>query len=183
MRQLFAMPSKLLLALAAVFIAGNGTAETFRSTSNRFAVDYVAPWKAITLPDPTSELFLLCDEKACGPKVLLSFGAFLEPALKSGKLADFLANAKSETILQNVRSAPGVAKVLVLREGRSRMGSTDAYEVLAEITLQSGLRRIRHTFMTFDSGYVYSVSLGCAPELHPKALGKAQAVLATFRPK
>jgi hypothetical protein len=177
------MPSKPLLALAAVLIAGSAAAETFRSSVNRFAVDYIAPWKAITLPDPTSELFLLCDEKECGPKVLLSFGAFLEPALKSGKLADFLANAKSETILQNVRSAPGVVKVSVLREGRSRMGSTDAYEVLAEITLQSGQKRLRHTFMTFDSGYIYDVSLGCAPELHAKALGNAQAVLATFRLK
>ena len=128
-------------------------------------------------------MFLLCDEKECGPKVLLSFGSFLEPALKSGKVADFLANAKSEMILQSLRSAPGVAKVSVLREGRSRLGSTDAYEVLAEITLQSGQKRLRHTFMTFDSGYIYNVSLGCAPELHAKALGKAQAALATFRLK
>ena len=177
------MPLIPLLTLAAVLVAGSAAAETFRSTSNRFVVDYIAPWKAITLPDPTGELFLLCDEKECGPKVLLSFGAFLEPALKSGKLADFLANAKSEAILQNVRSAPGVIKVSVLREGRSQIGSTGAYEVLAEITLQSGQKRLRHTFMTFDSGYIYNVSLGCSPELHPKALGKAQAVLSTFRLK
>ena len=177
------MSSKPLLALVALLVAGSAAADTFRSTSNRFAVDYIAPWKAIALPDPSSELFLLCEEKECGPKVLLSFGAFLEPALKSGKLADFLANAKSETILQNVRSAPGVSKVSVLREGRSRIGSIDAYEVLAEITLQSGQKRLRHTFMTFDAGYIYNVSLGCAPELHVKALGKAQAVLASFRLK
>jgi hypothetical protein len=179
------MPSKHLplLAIAAVFIAGDAVADTYQSASNRFAVDYIAPWKAIALPDPTGELFLLCEEKECGPRVLLSFGAFLEPALKSGKLTDFLANAKGETILQNVRSARGVVKVSLLREGRARVGSTDAYEVLAEITLQSGQKRLRHTFMTFDSGYIYNVSLGCAPELHANALVKARAVLATFRLK
>ena len=177
------MPSKPLLALAAILVAGSAAAEAFRSANNRFVVDFIAPWKVITLADPTSELFLLCDEKECGPKVLLSFSAFLEPALKAGKLADFLANAKSEAVLQNVRSAPSVMKVSVLREGRSRIGSVEAYEVLAEITLQSGQKRIRHTFITFNSGYIYSISLGCAPELHVKALGKAQAVLATFRLK
>ena len=164
-------------------MAASANAETFRSAANRFSVDYVAPWKAITLPDPSGELFLLCDERECGPKVLLSFGAFLEPALKAGKLVDFLANAKGETIVQNIRSAPGVAKVSVLREGRSRLGPLEAYEVLSEITLLSGQKRLRHTFMTFDSGHVYNVSLGCAPELHPKALDKARAVLATFRLK
>ena len=164
-------------------LTATASAETFRSIASRFSVDYIAPWKSISLPDPSGELFLLCDEKECGPKVLLSFGAFLEPALKTGKLVDFLSHAKGEVIVQNVRSAPGVAKVLVLREGRSRLGQLEAYEVLAEITLQNGQKRLRHTFMTFDSGYTYNVSLGCAPELHAKALSKAQAVLTTFRLK
>ena len=173
-----------ILTLAAALACSTTTvAESFRSAANRFSVNYIAPWKAISLPDPSGELFLLCDERDCGPKVLLSFGAYLEPALKAGKLADFLAHAKGEVIVQNVRTAAGVAKVSVLKEGRTRLGAVEAYEVLAEITLQSGQRRLRHTFITFDSGHVYNVSLGCAPELHAGALGKAQAVLATFRIK
>lgn len=178
------MRTKLLaFLLAGATASGVAFADTFKSAVNRFMVVYAAPWKPVSLPDPSGELFLLCDEKVCGPKVLLSFGAYLEPALKASKIADFLAHAKGDSIIQNIRSAPGVARVAILREGRARLGTHESYEVLAEITLQSGQKRLRHTFMTFDAGHIYNVSLGCSPELHANALAKAQTVLASFRIK
>jgi hypothetical protein len=176
--------SKLLRAIATAallclpHIAG---AEQFRSSVSRFSVDYAAPWKVVSVPDPSAELFLLCDEKECGPRVLLSFGAYLQPELKAGKLSDFLKHAKADLILQNIRAAPGVAKVTVLREGQSRLGQVEAYEVVAEVALTTGQKRIRHTFLTFNAGYVYNASLGCAPELHARSVAKAQTVLATHR--
>jgi hypothetical protein len=169
LKNLFSM----LVTLTLIPMCTGAYAEEFKSSSNRYSVGYVAPWKPISLPDPSSELFLLCDEKVCGSKVLLSFGAYLEPALKSGKLNDL--------IIQNVRSNSGVAKAVILREGRTKLGIRDAYEVVAELTLQSGQKRIRHTFMTFNAGYVYNVSLGCPPELHERAVKNAQQVLATYR--
>lgn len=173
--------AQVVVAAALLAVRSTVSAEQFRSNANRFSVDYAAPWKAVSLPDPSAELFLLCDEKECGPRVLLSFSAYLEPALKSGKLSDFLAHAKADLILQNIRTSPSVSKVNVLREGRSRLGQAEAYEVVAEVILSTGQKRVRHTFMTFNAGYVYNVSLGCAPELHARSLAKAQAVLATHR--
>jgi hypothetical protein len=175
--------SALRFSLAAILASHAVTAssEPFNSVSNRFAIEFSSPWKRISLPDPSGELFLLCDEAACGPKALLSFGAYFDTNLKSGKVADFLRHANGNTIVQNVRSAPGVASVKILREGRARLGPAEAYEVLAEITLQNGQKRTRHTFMTFNAGYVYNVSLGCPPENHEKSLNKAQAVLAAFK--
>ena len=170
-----------IAAAALLWLPHIASAEQFRSNASRFSVDYAAPWKAVSLPDPSAELFLLCDEKECGPRVLLSFSAYLQPELKSGKLSDFLKYATADMILQNVRTAPGVAKVSVLREGRSRLGQVEAYEVVAEVVLSTGQKRIRHTFLTFNAGYVYNASLGCAPELHARSVMKAQTVLATHR--
>lgn len=172
---------QLTIAAILASLATFAVSEPFKSAANRFGIEYFAPWKKISLPDPSSELFLICDEAVCGPKALLSFGAYFDTNLKSGKVADFLRHANGNTIVQNVRSAPGVASVKILREGRVQLGVAEAYEVLAEITLQSGQRRIRHTFMTFNGGYVYNVSLGCPPENHERALSKAQPVLAAFK--
>lgn len=172
---------KFTLATILAFVAISAASEPFRSTNNRFTTEYSAPWKTISLPDPSAELFLLCDEAVCGPNTLLSFGAFFDANLKSGKVVDFLRHSNGSIIVENVRSAPGVANVKIIREGRAQLGAAPSYEVLAEITLQNGQKRTRHTFMTFNAGYVYNVSLGCAPENHAKSLAKAQAVLSAFK--
>ena len=156
-------------------------AEEYSSPSNRFAVAFNAPWARTSLPDPSAELFVLCEASACGPTVLLSFSAFFDPNLKGGILSDFLRHAKGEVITQEVRKSPMVSKVVIIKEGRALLGSAEAYEVLAELTLTNGKKRIRHTFMTFKAGYVYNISLGCPPEAHVKALAAVQPLLSSFR--
>jgi hypothetical protein len=170
-----------LLSSLCILFCVTCRADPYTSPSNRFSVAFNAPWARTSLPDPSAELFVLCEASACGPTVLLSFGAFFDPNLKGGKLADFLRHAKGEVITQEVRQSPMVSKVAILREGRTRLGKAEAYEVLAELTLASGKKRMRHTFMTFNAGHVYSVSLGCPPEAHAKALAAAQPVLNSFR--
>lgn len=170
-----------ILALLCMILSLPSYAEPYNSPSNRFSVVFSVPWARTNLPDPSAELFVLCEPSTCGPAVLLAFGAFFDPNLKGGKLADFLRHANSTTITQEVKQSPMVDKVVVLKEGRTRLGSAEAYEVLSEITLKSGGKRMRHTFMTFNAGYVYSVSLGCPPEAHAKALAAAQLVLNSFR--
>jgi hypothetical protein len=166
-----------------IFLALHSTssyAEPYKSPSNRFTISFAEPWSRKALPDPTAELFVLCEASACGPTVLLGFGAFLDPNLKNETIAEFLKHANGNTIIQEVRQSPAVAKVAILREGRVKLGTAEAYEVLSELTLKSGSKRIRHTFMTFNAGYIYSVSLGCPPEAHAKALAAAQPVLNSF---
>jgi hypothetical protein len=132
-------------------------------------------------PPSERELFVACDASACGPTVLLSFSAFLDPNLKNGKLADFLRHAKGEVITQELRRSPMISLIAILKEGRTTLGSAEAYEVLSEVTLKDGRKRMRHTFMTFNAGFVYSVNLGCPSEGHAKALAAAKPVLSTFQ--
>jgi len=171
----------LLLALSLSTVSMAALAQQYTSSINRFAVGVNAPWSRTTLPDPSAELFLRCEPSACGPTVLLSFGAFFDQNLKTAKIADFLLHAKGEAITQEVRSSQLVSRVVILKEGRTMLGSAQAYEVLAELTLKDGRKRIRHTFMTFNAGYIYSVNLGCPPEAHSKALSLAQPVLSSFQ--
>jgi hypothetical protein len=171
----------LLLALSLSTVSVPALAQQYSSSINRFAVGVNAPWSRTALPDPTAELFLLCEPSVCGPTVLLSFSAFFDPNLKTGKVADFLLHAKGEAITQEVRSSQMVSRVVILKEGRTMLGSAQAYEVLSELTLKDGRRRMRHTFMTFNAGYVYSVNLGCPPEAHTKALSLAKPILASFQ--
>ena len=170
-----------LTAIFLTLIATQAAAQSYASPGNHFALKYSQPWAPTAMVDQEMEVFLLCDRAVCGPTALLSAGAFFEPNLKSGTLADFLKHANGDAITQRVRASPMVEKVVIIKEGKTRLGSIDAYEVVAEVSIQGGRKRIRHTFMTFNSGYVYTLALGAPPETHKKALEAVQPVLASFR--
>jgi hypothetical protein len=52
--------------------------------------------------------------------------------------------------------------------------------VLAELVFSTGLTRMRHTYMTFNAGYVYNISLGSPVGAHEKVLIAAKPVLDSF---
>ena len=169
----------LLLLLA--FGHSLSLAEPYLNKTKRFSIYITAPWTTATIPDPTAELFLRCEPTECGPKVLLSFGAIFDENFKTGTLADFLKYTNGTSITQKVRDLPMVAKVKLVREGPRKIGKADGYEVLSEITDKDGRKRMRHTFITFNAGYIYSINLGCPPDAYEHALAAAKPILASFR--
>ncbi len=175
------MTKTLIVAAVIALTSLQAVAQAYSSPKNRFALSYSAPWVPTSMVDQEMEFFLLCEKTVCGPTVLLSAGAFFDTNLKSGALTDFLKHATGETITQRMRASPMIDKVAILKEGRTKLGQVDAYEVVAEMTIQGGRKRIRHTFMTFNAGYVYTLALGSPPESHKKALETVKPVLATFR--
>ena len=171
----------MLFALAVLVTSPQVAAETYASPKNRFTLTYAFPWAPAKMVDQEVELSLLCEKSVCGPTALLSVGAFFDSSLKAGTLSDFLKNANGEAITQRVRASPMIERVNILREGRTKLGQVDAYEVVAEMTIQGGRKRIRHTIMTFNAGFVYTFAIGAPPDSHQKALDAAKPVLAAFR--
>lgn len=174
---LFASAAGLVLSATQSVVA----AERYTSLDNRFAITISPPWEQTRQPDPTAELFLLCSEAACGPKVLLSVGALFDPNLRNGALSDFLDQVNGKIITRDLWKFAPVAHVSIVREGRTILGATEAYEVLSEITLRNGQKRMRYTLMTFNAGFVYSMNLGFPPEGQAKALSEVKKVLSTFQ--
>lgn len=170
-----------VLALLLAFGHSLSSAETYLNKTKRFSVNITAPWTTATISDPTADLFLRCDPTECGPKVLLSFGAVFQETLRTGTLADILKHTNGTSIAQEVRNFPMVAKVTLIREGPRKIGKADGYEVLSEITVKDGRKRMRHTFITFNAGYIYSINLGYPPDAHEHALAAANPILASFR--
>jgi hypothetical protein len=127
-----------------------------------------------------AELLLVCDPDSCGPTARLGFDAVPNANLKGAKLADFLAQSNSSEVVRSLKAFPGVTKVVVLKEGRTKLGATEAYQVVSELTLQDGGKRVRHTFMTLNDGHVYYLFLGCPAEAYDRALANAQPVLNSF---
>ena len=72
-----------------------------------------------------------------------------------------MAQANSNDLVQLLRTLLGVTKVVVLKEARTKLGATEAYPIVSELTLQDGRKRVRDTFPTFNDGYVYFPCLGC----------------------
>jgi len=170
-----------VLVLLLAFGHSLSSAEPYLNKTKRFSINITAPWTTATIPDPTAELFLRCDPTECGPKVLLSFGAIFDENFRTGTLADFLKYTNGTSIAQEIRNLPMVAKVRLVREGPRKVGKADGYEVLSEITVKDGRKRMRHTFITFNAGYIYSINLGCPPDAHEHALAAAKPILASFQ--
>ena len=175
------MTKTLIFAAVLALASLQAAAQAYSSPKNRFALSYSTPWATTAMVDQEVEIFLLCEKSVCGPTVLLSAGAFFDPNLRTGALSDFLKHATGEIVTQRLRTTPMIQKVTILKEGRTKLGRVDAYEVVAEVTIQGGRKRIRHTFMTFNAGYVYTLALGSLPEAHQKSLETVKPVLATFR--
>jgi hypothetical protein len=156
-------------------------AETYTNVEKRYSVVVSSPWSTATIADPTADFFVRCDPVVCGPTVLLSFGAIFDSTFKNAKLADLLRHVNGTSITQTVRSSPMVAKVVLIREGPVHIGTQEGYEVLSQITVQDGRTRMRHTFIAFRGGYVYTINLSSPPDSHERALVASKAILSSFK--
>lgn len=156
-------------------------AETYTNTEKRYSVVVSSPWSIATIADPTADFFVRCDPVICGPTVLLSFGAIFDSTLKNAKLADLLRHVNGTSITQQVRSSQMVEKVVLIREGTVQIGTLEGYEVLSQVTVKDGRTRMRHTFIAFRGGYVYTINLGSPPDSHERALVASKKILSSFK--
>lgn len=178
---LLSLSKYTLFALLLVLVHPASGAETYTNAAKRYSVVVSSPWSTATIADPTADFFVRCDPVICGPTVLLSFGAIFDSSLRDAKLGDLLKHVNGTSITREVRSSPMVAKVVLIREGPVEIGTLEGYEVLSQITVKNGGARMRHTFIIFRSGYVYTINLGSPPSSHERAYAASRAILSSFK--
>jgi hypothetical protein len=168
-----------------VFTLACGTlpalAEEHYSAANHYSVAFEAPWVAVEQHDRSSDLFVRCEAMSCGQGSLLRVGVVFNKTLEHRTLEEFFRNTNGGIATRNTRGLASVSEVRVLSEGRSHLGATAAYEVVAEITYKTGEKRIRRTFLAFSKGYVYDVSLTSPADSYVKASNNAEPILESFR--
>ena len=96
------------------------------------------------------------------------------------RAAEFLKIVNGQTLTRDMKSQPIVANFKLLREGKAKLGDADAYEVLMSYTTPAGAR-YRHTFLTFNRGYMYNASFNSTPESFKSDFEIAKKVFKTFK--
>ena len=168
-----------ILILALCYQSAN--AESYTGNKNNFSIVLNDDWTIIETPDMSTDVMFGCIAKSCDDSSNLAFGTFFNYQLKDGKQSEFLMHANGSVITTNIRNNPFVKNLKILREGRTKLGNTNAYEVLMSYEYTDGRKRIRHTFMTFNAGYVYNISFHSTPTNYEKDFQLAKPVLSTFR--
>lgn len=172
---------RVALATAALATHTATHAVVYANDAGRYSVDVNSPW----IPPPTKQLrpdaMIRCAPDACGHDVLITFGALYEAGLKNGKVSDFLKYANGKTLTQDLQKSR--VRFTIAAEGRTRVGSIDGYEVVADVVNHDGQRYTRHTFMTFNAGTIYTIHLISPVDAHDKALKTAQPLIDSFSVK
>lgn len=164
-----------IIALCAVASAGE-----YQSAKNRFTIKFDSDWKTTASPDLTIEIALVPNSDACSSRAFLSVGAFYDQTLSGMTVDDFLKIATGEVITRQVKNMPSVTNLKVIREGKTKLGDVNAYEVLMSYTSPAGAH-YRHTFVTFNKGYLYNASFSSTPESFKSDFEVAKKVFKTFR--
>lgn len=168
----------LVMLLGAVYAVANGS--EYRSDKNQFTISYDSDWKTSASPDLTIEIALVPNSAACSSTAFLSIGALYDQRLSRMTTDDFLKIATGEAITGQVKKMPVVTNFKLLREGKVKLGEVNAYEVLMSYTTPAGAR-YRHTFMTFNKGYVYNASFHSTPENFKADFEISKKVFKTFK--
>jgi hypothetical protein len=174
-------PYKLrFAALVLLCVSSASIAETYTNSIMRYRVVINPPWRIAKIPDPTADFFAICDDSVCGQDARLGFGAIFDANFKSAKLSDVMRSINGGSVTQVIRSQPMIKSVLLLREGFLKIGTHDAYEIVSRIEAKNGKIRIRHTFIIFRAGYLYTVNLGSPVESYERALIHAKKLLESY---
>ena len=169
----------ILFFLSGIFIPPSYLfAEKYNSEKLKFSIEYDENWKYVSTPEKIVDYTLFCISENCSKDTNIAFGGFYNPKLKNLKVDKFLMAASARAITTNIR--PYVKKLKVIREGRVRLGRTKAYEVLMNYEAL-GRKRTRHTFMTFNKGYVYNISVHSSPVYYERDIKLAMEMIRTFR--
>ncbi len=164
-----------IVALCAVASAGE-----YQSAKNRFTIKFDSGWKTTASPDSTIEIALVPNSDSISSTAFLSVGAFYDQKLSGMTTDDFLKAATGEVITRQIKKMPSVTNFKVVREGKVKLGDVNAYEVLMSYTTPAGAR-YRHTFVTFNRGYIYNASFDSTPESFKSDFEVAKKVFKTFK--
>lgn len=156
-------------------------AEPYLNKEKHYSVNIDAPWSAAKIPDPSADVFARCDPKVCGPNVLMSFGAIFDSNLRGRTLNDLLKTTNGNTITQELTKLPMVSTVKIINEGNTKIGGLRGHEVLLEITLKDGRKRMRRTLFSTRDGFVYTINIGSPPGVQNQALDAAKSIILTFQ--
>lgn len=156
-------------------------AETYINKEKNYSVNINSPWVTAQIPDPSADIFARCDPKACGPSVLMSFGAIFDASLRGRTINELLKKTNGTSITHELERSPMVARVKLIHEGSIQIGELAGHEVLSEITLTDGRKRMRRTLFATKNGFVYTTNIGSPPNYQNQALDAAKPVLLTFR--
>ncbi len=174
------MSQHVLLTVLLAVVCAAASAGEYQSGTNRFTIKYDSDWKTTASPDLTIELALIPNSGACSSIAFLSVGAFYDQKLSGITTDDFLKVATGDAITRHIKNTPLVSNFKLLREGKAKLGDVNAYEVLMSYTTPKGAR-YRHTFVTFNKGYMYNVSFHSSPESYRSDYEVAKKVLKTFK--
>jgi len=158
-------------------------AAQYESTAIHYTIRYDATWEKVSTPEYTIDLMIACHSNACSKDSNLTIGATYTPQLAKGTMADFLKNMRGQgaVITTNVSSQPFVTDFKIIREGQTKIGQIPAYEVVMKYKYVDGRQRTRHTFMTFNKGYIYNLSFHSTPNNYEKDFKLILPVLNSFQ--
>lgn len=174
------MKQRVLSALFFTLLCATVSGGDYQSSKNRFAIKYDSEWKTTTSPDTTIEIALVPNTSAISSTAFLSVGAIYDQSLSGITTEEFVKAATGEIITRQIKKMPIVSDFKVIREGKAKLGDVSAYEVLMSYTTPSGAR-YRHTFVTFNKGYMYNASFHSTPESFKSDFEIAKKVFKTFK--
>ncbi len=167
--------------LVLVVIMSEATATEYASPTKHYKVQYDSNWKSVNSPDRSVDLMLACVSDNCDKTSNIAISVFFNYKLKNETQMNFFRHADGKVITQNVRNKRFVKNFRLIKEGKVSIGNTDAYEVLMSYEYTDGRKRIRHTYMTFNKGYIYNISFHSVPKSYESGLKLSKPLLASFK--
>jgi hypothetical protein len=155
-------------------------ADDYHSGKNHFSVKFDSDWKKTESPETTIELALVPNSATCSTVAFISFGAYYDSRMKDVSTDVFMKVANGKAITGQIKATPFIRDFSLIREGRTKLGDSDAYEVLMKYT-HTGGPRFRHSFITFNKGFFYNISFHSTPESYESDFKVAKKIFATFR--
>lgn len=159
-----------------------GADQTHENTNPPYVIRYDKSWELVPGAEPGVDVFA-CGPPHCKSRSTITIGAVYMSQLRDADPKLSMQLASSKLITAQLKAIPMVDSFRVLREGKTRLGQSDAYEVVLEIKLTNGVVRKRHSYSAFSKGYFYNVSFHSDPGTYEADFRRAKVVLDSFQPK
>ncbi len=174
------MKKIIIYILILFFSNGIAFSETYLSKEFKYSLKYDENWKKIYVPDPTSDVFLICESDLCDETANISVSVNFDNQLKRIKVEKFLELINSEILTRMIRNTPRIENFKIVDEFISKFNNRKFFNVIVSYTmLPYKSVRIRHMHVTIDSGFIYNIVLHTSPDYYKHDYDLAKKVIKT----